>query len=131
MVTTPAVIKVEILNGAQVSGNLRRIGSSLDTKLLKVAGFLVQDMAEAARDLVAKDEREVEKNIKTELRAEGWTVVADRGGVRDEVAVYLEIGTHKMAPRPYMVPAVRLSLAGGGLLRAVTQAGGLLGRTNI
>jgi len=129
MVSQPAAISVDIINRQEVVGNLRRVASSLDAKLTAIAGFLSEDIAEVSKDLVAKDERKVERNIHTELRADGWNVVADRGGDRDEVAVYLEIGTHKMAPRPYMVPALRLTLASGGLLKASTKAGGLLGQT--
>ena len=130
-VTAPNMISVEAINGAEVVGNLRRHASSLDGNLERIAGHLVDDMAVVAKELVPKDEHEVEKSIRTEKRFEGWAVVADRGGNRDEVAVYLEIGTHKMAPRPYMVPAMRLTLASGGLLKATRQAGGLLGRTNL
>ena len=131
MVTSPAVFHLEMVNGQQVIGNLRRYSSSLDAALTRVAGNLVDDMSIVAKELVAKDEHKVEENIRTEKRAEGWAVVADRGGDRDEVAVYLEIGTHKMAPRPYMVPAMRLTLSSGGLLKAARQAGGLLGQHGI
>ena len=131
MVTTAAVFNLESINGQEVIGNLRRHASSLDAALTKIAGHLVDDMQVVAKELVPKDEHRVEESIRTEKRADGWNVVADRGGVRDEVAVYLEIGTHKMAPRPYMVPAMRLTLASGGLLKATRQAGGLLGQTGL
>jgi len=129
MVRNPNTIFVENVNGQEVVGHLRHIASSLDAQLNKVAGFLAEDMSEVAKDLVAKDELKVMKSIRTERRGDGWNVVADRGGERDETAVYLEIGTHKMAPRPYMVPAMKLTLASGGLLKATRQAGGLLGQT--
>ncbi len=115
----------------QMKGRLRDRGSQLQVQLEKVANHLADAMAEAARDLVAKEEQKVAKSIRVERRSDAWTVVADRGGERDEVAVYLEVGTHKMAPRPYMVPAERLVLASGGLYKAMKAAGGLLGQTNI
>lgn len=131
MVSSPAMISVEWVNEEQVLGNLRRIGSSLDARLTLIAGALAEDLAEVAVDLVAKDEEKVADSIRTEKRTDGWNVVADRGGERDEVAVYLEIGTHKMVPRPYMVPALKLTLASGGLLKAKRAVGGLLGQTNL
>lgn len=130
-VTSPAAISMEMVNGQEVIGNLRRYGSSLDAQLTRIAGFMVDDMAIVAKELVAKDEHKVEKSIRTEKRPGGWAVVADRGGERDEVAVYLELGTYKMAPRPYMVPAMRLTLSSGGLLKSAKKAGGLLGQHNI
>jgi len=129
MVTTPAMFTLKNINGHEVIGNLRKVASSLDGNLMQIAEILADDMADAAYDLVAKDEWEVAKSIRTERKLDGWSVIADRGGVRDEVAVYLELGTYKMAPRPYMVPAMRLTLASGGLLKAARQAGGLLGQT--
>ena len=89
------------------------------------------DMRDTAKDLVAKDEHEVEKALRTEKRGNDWFVVSDRGGERDAVPIYLEVGTHKMAARPFLKPAARVVLASGGLLKATKMAGGLIGRTNI
>lgn len=131
MVSTPNTISVEWVGDTEVVGNLRRAASSLDVRSKVLIGHLVDDMVEAAKDLVAKDEEKVMRSIRKEVRRNDWYLVADRLGDRDEVAVYLEIGTHKMAPRPYMVPATRLTLASGGLYKASKAAGGLLGQTNI
>jgi len=131
MVTQPNRISIAWVNETEVIGNLRTISSSLDVRSEAVISHLADDFVRVAKDLVAKEEHEVEKSIRKERRGDGWYIVADRGGVRDEAAVYLEIGTHKMAPRPYMVPASRLVLASGGLYKAQKAAGGLLGRTNL
>jgi len=131
MVTHPNRISIEWINETEVIGNLRTIGSSLDVRSESIISHLADDFVETSKDLVAKDEHKVEESIRKERRGDGWYIVADRLGDRDEVAVYLEIGTHKMHPRPYMVPASRLVLASGGLYKAQKAAGGLLGRTNI
>ena len=122
---------IESPNGAAIVGKIKQAGKNMDAQLDKIASFLADDMADVAKTLVAKDERKVMKSIRTEKRLDGWHIVADRQGERDEVAIYLEIGTHKMAARPYMVPAMRLTLASGGLFKASKQAGGLLGHTNL
>lgn len=124
-------ISIKWINETEVMGRLRQVSSSLQTRSDAVIGHLADDFVETAKDLVAKDEQKVMRSIRKEKRAGDWYIVADRLGERDEVAVYLEIGTHKMAPRPYMVPASRLVLASGGLYKANKMAGGLLGRTNI
>jgi hypothetical protein len=118
-------------NGSKAIGHIRDTAMNLQWQMDKTIGFLAEDMVTVAKDLVAKDELKVMKSIRAEKRGDGWAVVADRGGERDAVAIYLEIGTHKMAARPYLVPASRLVLASGGIYKAIKQAGGLLGRTNI
>lgn len=124
-------IWIEMPNGSEAIGRIRKVGSDLKWQMEKIAGVLAEDMTIVAKELVAKDEHKVEESIRAEKRADGWAVVADRGGDRDAVAIYLEIGTHKMAARPYLVPASRMVLASGGLLKAAKMAGGLLGRTNV
>lgn len=124
-------IWIEMPNGSKAIGHIKDAAMNLQWQMDKTIGFLAEDMVTVAKDLVAKDEHKVEKSIRAEKRGDGWAVVADRGGERDAVAIYLEIGTHKMAARPYLVPASRLVLASGGMYKAIKQAGGLLGRTNI
>jgi hypothetical protein len=124
-------IWIEMPDGGKALGHIRDAGRNLQWQMDKTMSFLADDMVVVAKDLVAKDEHKVEKSIRAEKRGDGWVIVADRGGERDAVAIYLEIGTHKMAARPYLVPASRLVLSSGGLLKATKQAGGLLGRTNI
>ena len=131
MVARPNRISIDWINQTEVIGNLRTISSSLDVRSEVVIAHLADDFVTVSKDLVAKDERRVERSIRKERRADGWYIVADRLGERDEVAVYLEIGTHKMAARPYMVPASRMVLASGGLYKANKAAGGLLGKTNL
>lgn len=125
------MLHLDMPNKSQAVGKIKQVGEGLSWQLDKIASHLVDDMRDTAKDLVAKDEHEVEKALRTEKRGNDWFVVSDRGGERDAVPIYLEVGTHKMAARPFLKPAARVVLASGGLLKATKMAGGLIGRTNI
>jgi sensor histidine kinase regulating citrate/malate metabolism len=91
-----------------------------------IAEELAQSIAEAAFDLVPTDTYRTQESIRVERRGAEYVVVVDRKGERDEVPIYLEIGTYKMAARPFLVPASNLVLAAAGTRRAATKVGGLL-----
>ena len=117
---------IELANGASFLARfkMRRAGLALQAKRLEkeIAG----EIAEAARDFVAVDTGRTKENIRVGRRMGGTAVIADRGGVRPEVPIYLELGTYKMAARPFLKPAADLVMASRGLRRAVTRVGGLL-----
>lgn len=121
-------IYIDLPNIGQVIGRIRQAGAGLVTQTDRITKRLADETAVVARDLVAKDERKVEASIRVEHRERGpvYTVVADRLGERDEVPIYLEIGTYKMAARPFMKPALDLVLSANGLQRAAASVGGLL-----
>lgn len=123
------MVWIEMPNLTEVVGRIKQRGNNIEWQMDKTLGILAEDMVVVAKELVPKDEHRVERSIRAEKRGKDWYLVADRLGQRDAVAIYLEIGTHKMAARPYLVPSGRLVLASGGLLRANREAGGLLGRT--
>ena len=116
------------MNTGKFTARIKQRAAGLSWASDKIAEGVAKNVAIVAKDLVAKDERKVEASIRVEHRETGpvYTVVADRGGERDEVAVYLEIGTYKIAARPYMKPALDLVLSAGGLQAEVVKAGGLL-----
>lgn len=87
---------------------------------------IADQVAIVAVDLVAKDERKVMANIRARSMGIFAQVVATRGGERDIVPALLEMGTYKMAPRPFMVPALRMARAAGAVAMAVREVGGLL-----
>lgn len=92
---------------------------------------ICEDIAEAAEDLAPFDptnttEPHVRDNINVRSIPGGAEVYVNRGGVRDEVPAYLELGTYKMAARPFLKPAGRMVFESGGIRRASRGVGGLL-----
>lgn len=125
-------IHITVANASQIVGKFKQYAAGLAMNVDDIAEDLAHSIAEAARDLVPYDydnttEPHVQDNIKVEREGRTIKVVASRGGVRDEVPIYLEIGTWKMAARPFMKPAVELVLMSGGVARASASVGGLLG----
>lgn len=116
-------------NVVQVRGRIKQRAAGLALTSVMLTNALGEEIAEVARTLVAKDEWKTHDSIRVEQRGTDTYVVVDRGGERDEVPIYLEIGTHKMAARPFLKPASDLVMASGGLLRAHASVGGLLGHT--
>lgn len=125
---TGGLISVTYPNVGSFLGRIKMRKAGLAFASDQIAERLAQSIAETAKDLVAKDEHKVEESIRVEHREPGpvYTVVADRGGERDETAVYLEIGTIRMAARPYMKPSLDLVLSAGGIHAALVKTGGLL-----
>lgn len=120
-------ISIELLNAGGIIGRFKQLAAGLQTQSDRLTETVADSIAMAAKDLVAKDERKVEKSIRVERQAKSFhSVIADRLGERDEVPIYLEIGTARMAARPFMKPAADLVLAAGGIQRAAVEIGGLL-----
>lgn len=117
---------VELANGASFLARfkMRRAGLALQAKRLEKE--VADDIAAAARDFVAVETGKTKENIRTGRRMGGTAVIADRGGDKPEVPIYLELGTYKMAARPFMRPAADLVMASRGLSRAAKRIGGLL-----
>ena len=90
---------------------------------------LAEQVAVVAKQLVAKDKRKVMANIKAgSAPGSFWQgqVIATRGGERDIVPALLELGTWKMAPRPFMKPAGRMVVASQGAKLIVREMNGLI-----
>lgn len=93
----------------------------------RLEGVVADEIAERARDFVPVETGATQDSIRVEKRPSwGTVVVADRDGDRPEVPIYLEIGTYKMAARPFMKPAADLVMSSRGLVRGVREIGGLL-----
>lgn len=124
----PGMVNIALPGIGSFVGRIKLRGAGLASQVDRLAEHVAGSIRDTAKDLVAKDEHMVEKSIRVEHRESGptYTVVADRLGERDEVPIYLEIGTYKMAARPFMKPAADLVMAAHGLMRAVVQVGGLL-----
>lgn len=123
------VVYMTFPNIVKVRGRIKQRAAGLELASVRLTNHLGEEIAQVAKTLVAKDTGRTRDYIRVEQRGTTTYVVSDRGGVRDEVPIYLEIGTHKMAARPFMKPASDLVMASGGLLRAQVAIGGLLGRT--
>lgn len=123
------VVWIELPNKAMVSGRIKQHAAGLELREKAIMANLAEELVFTAKDLVAIDSGKTKDSIRHEQRGKDRYVVVDRHGDKPEVPIYLEIGTHKMAARPFLVPAANLVLAGGGELRAVRGAGGLLGQT--
>lgn len=122
-------IWIEMPNKGLVQGRLKQHAAGLELREMAIMGALADEMVVVAKDLVAIDSGKTQDSIRKERRGREMYVVVDRNGDKPEVPIYLEIGTHKMAARPFLVPAANLVMAGGGELRASKMVGGLLGQT--
>lgn len=120
---------IELPNADQVVGRIRQDAAGLEYKTENIISFLADEMVDVAKSLVAVDTHKTQDSIRKERRSDGWYIVVDRFGDKPEVPIYLEIGTWKMAARPFLVPASNLVMSSGGLMRANKMAGGLLGHT--
>ena len=116
-------------NLKNVLGRMSIANAGMRMQVSDITANLGQQVADVAQDLVAKDTWLTHDSIRVEKRGGDTYVVADRQGNRPEVPVMLEFGTHKMAARPFMKPALQMVLASGGLARSAKAEGGLLGPT--
>lgn len=118
-------ISIEVQGLERLLGRFKQAQAGLAVQAARLEEVIADEVAEVARDLVATDTTKTQKSIRTERRTH-MVVVVDRGGERPEVPIYLEIGTYKMAARPFLKPAADLVLASRGLQRGITRIGGLL-----
>lgn len=124
-------VTVEVLGENKLAANFKRYKAGVLIAGPSIAGNLAKNIAEVAADLAPFDpenttEPHVRDNIKVRRAGDGAEVFVNRGGVRDEVPAYLEFGTYKMAPRPFLHPALNLTLSAFGVQRAARMTGGLL-----
>lgn len=122
-------ISIDFPNLGQILGRFKQIGAGAEVQVQRMAEALADDIVDTAKDLVAVDTERTRDSIRRERRGRDVVVVVDRLGERPEVPIYLEIGTYKMAARPFLKPSADLVLASGGLMRASTRVGGLLAPT--
>lgn len=119
-------LSITIEGDEKLQARFRKRKAGLALAMSSVTYKVAQDIAEVARDLVAVDTGRVQANIKA-TRGRGFSLVtATRGGERDVVPAYLELGTHKMAARPFMKPASDMAQAAGVTKKAIREVGGLL-----
>ena len=100
------------------------IGKGGDEAAEKAANYVT----EYARDFVAVDTTKLQESIRVEKTSWGYQVVADRSGDSPEVAFFLEYGTARMSPRPFMQPAVDLVVSSNEIGAEIRVTGGLLAR---
>lgn len=122
-------IWLELPNKSLVRGRIKQMAAGLELKEDAITAMLAEETVTVSKDLVAIDSGKTKDSIRREKRGKDMYVVVDRDGDKPEVPIYLEIGTHKMAARPFLVPALNMVLASGGLTRATKMSGGLLGQT--
>lgn len=123
-------LEMELSGVEKLKARFRKIEAGLELTMNEVTYEVAQDIAEAARVLVAVDTGKTKQNIKAE-RGRGFSKVSvTRGGERDVVPAYLELGTHKMAARPFLKPAGEMAMSAGSTRKALREVGGLLKRTH-
>lgn len=117
---------VELANKATLLARFKMHRAGLSLQAERIEQAVANDIAEAAKDFVPVDTGATRDSIRVGRRMNATAVIADRNGEKPEVPIYLELGTYKMAPRPFMVPAADLVMASRGLSRASGRVGGLL-----
>ena len=122
-------IWIEFPNKSMLRGRIKQYAAGFELKEKAIEANLADEMVVVAKELVATDTHKTQESIRRQRRSDGMYIVVDRDGDKPEVPIYLEIGTHKMAARPFLVPAANLVMASGGLIRAKKSVGGLLGQT--
>jgi hypothetical protein len=121
------MITIKLANQAKVIGRFKQHAAGVVIAGQLISKGVAEEIAEVAAGLVPVDSGKTKKSIRVEKRGTGdYVVVVDRFGDKPEVPIYLEIGTFKMAARPFLKPASDLVMASGGLLKQSTQIGGLL-----
>lgn len=108
--------------------HLRALQSGIFKGGNEAVELAAEQVAEYARDFVATDTFQLKESIRIERTSWGWQVVADRSGNAPEVAFFLEYGTARMAPRPFMQPAVDLVVSTSDIGAQIRVTGGLLAR---
>lgn len=121
-----ASLSIDVRGMDSLQAGFRQRMAGLEGRMSAVTYKIAQDIAEVARDIVAYDTGKTSQNIVAK-RGRGESIVsATRGGERDVVPAYLELGTHKMAARPFMKPAGEMAIAAGATKEALREVGGLL-----
>ena len=120
------MLTAELKGMGKLRARFKVFGAGLQYSAKALPREVAEDIAEVARELVAKDTGRTSMNVRVRARRGGAVVVVTRGGERDEVPAYLEFGTHKMAARPFLKPAADLAVSARGLNAAVRRTGGLL-----
>ena len=122
---TGNTITLTLLGLPKLIGRFKQAQAGLYLQAQRLEMNIAREVAEVAQSLVAYDTGKTHDSIRAVRRGQTM-VIADRGGDRPEVPIYLEIGTFKMAARPFMVPALDIVLSSRGLQRGVLEIGGLL-----
>lgn len=124
-------LSFELKGLGRLHANFRKYSAGLIASKMGISGSVANDIAEAAQALVAEDTGRTKANITVRRTKDGAEVVATRGGQRDVVPAVLELGSYRMAARPFMVPAMKLVLQAQGVKRAARNIGGLLSPTGL
>jgi len=124
-------VSIEVIGGQKLKSNFKKYKKGVLIAGPTIAGAVAKNIAEVAKDLAPFDpentsEPHVRDNIHIRKIATGAEVFVNRGGTRDDVPAYLEFGTYKMAPRPFLHPALNLVLTTFGVQRGARKVGGLL-----
>jgi hypothetical protein len=120
------MIQIKLANEAAIIGKFKQHAAGVVIAGQLISKGVAEEIAEVAAGLVPVDSGKTKKSIRVEKRGKEYVVIVDRFGDKPEVPIYLEIGTFKMAARPFLKPASDLVLAAGGMLKQSTQIGGLL-----
>jgi hypothetical protein len=118
-------VSIEVEGLTRLLGRFKQAKAGLAVQAARLEEVIADEIKDAAKDLVAIDTEKTKDSIRVERR-QHTVVTVDRFGDRPEVPIYLEIGTYRMAARPFLKPAADLVLASRGLQRGVMQIGGLL-----
>ena len=119
-------LSIDVKGMGKLKARFKVFGAGLAFSATQLPVEVAEDIAEVARELVAKDTGRTSQNVRVRRGRGMATVVVTRGGERDEVPAYLEFGTHKMAARPFLKPAGQMATSAHGLTTATRRIGGLL-----
>jgi hypothetical protein len=122
---TGNTVSIEVIGLERLFARFKQHKAGLVVQAKRIEDAVAQDIVRVAKDLVAKDTGKTKESIRAERRKDA-VVVVDRNGDKPETPIYLEIGTFKMAARPFLKPAGDLVLASRGLQKAALEVGGLL-----
>ena len=121
-----AHIDIDVVGLKRLRGNFKTYKAGIVAQADNMVEAIADDIVEVAKDLVAVDSGKTRDSIRKGTRDGDLVVVADRFGDRPEVPIYLEIGTFKMAARPFLKPAGDIVMSSHGLQRRIIGMGGLL-----
>ena len=119
-------IDIDVVGLDRLRGNFKTYKAGILAQSNNMVEGIADDIVEVSKDLVAVDTGKTRDSIRKETRDGDIVVLVDRFGERPETPIYLEIGTYRMAARPFLKPAGDIVMSSHGLQRRIISMGGLL-----